>query len=39
MVKDRAQNYKEGNFGQLFEKFDEDKNGFIEKHEMANFIK
>ena len=39
MVPERAQNYNQNNFDQLFEKFDEDKNGFIEKNEMVNFIK
>ena len=36
---ERAQNYKEENFEALFTKFDEDKNGFLEKAEMAVFIK
>ena len=39
MVKERASNYQEDNFNQLFVKCDEDKNGVIEKNEMPNFIK
>ena len=35
----RAQNYDEDDFDELFQKFDQDKNGFIEKGEMAVFIK
>ena len=36
---ERAKNYDEKDFEMLFERFDEDKNGFIEKSEMAIFLK
>jgi Ca2+-binding EF-hand superfamily protein len=36
---DRAANYKEENFEKLFEKFDDDKNGFMEKSELSVLIK
>ena len=36
---DRAKNYDRNNFEKLFEEFDEDKNGFLSKGEMATFIK
>ena len=36
---ERAKNYRKENFDSLFAKYDDDKNGFIEKVEMANFIK
>ena len=36
---DRSYNYKEANFDKIFEEFDDDKNGFIQKSEMANFLK
>ena len=36
---ERAVNYNESQFDELFNKFDEDKNGFIDKTEMAVFIK
>lgn len=36
---ERAKNYVEKDFEMLFERFDEDKNGFIEKSEMAIFLK
>ena len=39
MTADRVLNYKESQFDYLFDQFDEDKNGFIEKSEMAVFIK
>lgn len=39
MSYDRAKNYRKENFDALFNQYDEDKNGFIEKVEMANFIK
>ena len=35
----RAKNYKEENFDSLFDKFDDTKNGFIEKCEICIFIK
>ena len=36
---ERAANYNEKEFDKLFKKFDEDQNGFIDKPEMAVFIK
>ena len=36
---ERAQNYDETNFNKIFEEYDEDKNGFIEKGEMAVLLK
>jgi len=39
LSEERASNYNEAQFDSLFERFDEDKNGFIEKSEMAVFIK
>ena len=39
MAPERARNYHPEEFDQLFDKYDEDKNGFIEKSEMAVFIK
>ena len=39
MIEGRGKNYKEIVFLKLFERFDEDSNGFIQKHEMVNFIK
>lgn len=35
----RAENYKEEDFDTIFDKFDEDKNGFLEKSELAVLIK
>lgn len=37
--KDRADNYKEEDFEKIFVKFDDDKNGFLEKSELAVLIK
>jgi len=39
MAEERAGNYSEENFEKLFDKFDEDKNGFLEKFEMAVLLK
>ena len=36
---ERAKNFDIDEFPQLFETFDEDKNGFLSKAEMAQFIK
>jgi len=36
---ERANNYDQSKFDHIFEKFDEDKNGYIEKAEMAVLIK
>lgn len=38
-IPERAENYKEENFEKLFDKFDEDKNGFMEKSELSVLIK
>ena len=39
MTEERAKNYDESKFEQIFDKYDEDKNGFIEKSEMTTLIK
>ena len=36
---DRARNFDSGSFNQLFNKFDENQNGLLEKSEMAILIK
>lgn len=36
---ERAANYNERDFHKLFVLYDEDKNDFLEKHEMAVFLK
>ena len=38
-VEDRKDNYKPDDFENLFNKFDDDKNGFLEKSELAVLIK
>jgi len=38
-IESRAANYKEENFEKLFDKFDDDKNGFMEKSELSVLIK
>lgn len=38
-TEDRKNNFKEEDFEKMFEKFDEDKNGFLEKSELAVLIK
>jgi len=38
-VPERACNYDEDDFDSLFDKFDDDKNGYIEKSEMVQFLK
>jgi Ca2+-binding EF-hand superfamily protein len=39
MKPERAENYKEEDFEKLFKKFDDDKDGFMDKTELAVFIK
>jgi len=39
MAAERAANYSEDTFDKIFARFDEDKNGFLEKAEMAALIK
>jgi len=39
MEPERAANYTDSAFERVFTKFDEDKNGFLEKSEMAVLIK
>lgn len=36
---DRKNNYDESSFDQMFDNFDEDKNGYLSKAEMAQFLK
>lgn len=36
---DRRNNYDPSKFESMFDEFDEDKNGFMSKSEMAQFIK
>jgi len=39
VIAERAHNFDLANFRQLFNNYDEDKNGYIEKSEMGNLIK
>jgi Ca2+-binding EF-hand superfamily protein len=39
VVPERAENYKEEDFDKLFKKFDDDKDGFMDKTEMSVFLK
>ena len=39
LKEERRNNYNEANFEKIFDEYDEDKNGFIEKSEMAVLIK
>ena len=39
ILPDRSTNFKKSNFSELFNNFDEDKNGHLDKGEMATLIK
>lgn len=39
MKEERKENYKPENFEKIFKEFDSDKNGYLEKAELATLIK